>query len=396
MYLISDYHYNLPEELIAQHPVHNRSSSRLMRIDRSSGKIAHLCFDTILSILRPGDLLVINNTRVIPARLKGRKESGGKVEVLILDYAGGVRHHQRTGLFQCDCMIRASKSPKPGTRLILGDEVDADGRPLAAEVVGVSGGIFEVRFICNGEMLSHLDRIGEIPLPPYIKRSHPVTSREGGDRKAYQTVYATQEGAVAAPTAGLHFTENLMQRLKEKGIEFAEVTLHVGYGTFSPVRVEDIREHQIHSESFSISPLCADAVNRAKREGRRVIAVGTTSVRTLEYAAKQHQDGPGGNQISKPLTEKKDGPHLEKGAIIETGEAGDLIRSSSGMCDLFIYPGYRFNVVDAMITNFHLPESTLLMLISAFYKREAILDAYREAVEKGYRFFSYGDAMFLE
>ncbi len=412
MYLLSDYHYALPEALIAQHPVANRETSRLMHIDRASDKISHHRFTALESLLQPGDLLVVNNTRVIPARLKGRKESGGKVEVLILDYAGGMRCQQEMGVFQCECMIRASKSPKPGTRLFLGINSGFTD-PIEAEVVHASGGVFDVRFLVQGDMLSHLNQVGEIPLPPYIKRETPVLSREGADKNDYQTVYASQEGAVAAPTAGLHFTEGLMGRLKEKGVEFAMVTLHVGYGTFSPVRVDDIRDHQIHSEFFSISPECANAVNRAKVDGRRVIAVGTTSVRTLEFAVQRCRSDQGGGQGVNGLLSK--GPSLSHssgttidgrppdptkkdiGADCEAGERSKKwIGSGSGMCDLFIYPGYPFKVVDAMITNFHLPESTLLMLISAFYEREKILSAYREAVEKRYRFFSYGDAMFIE
>lgn len=387
MYLLSDYGYDLPDDRIAQHPVENREASRLMTMDRKNGGVGHCRFKDMEFILKPDDLVVINNTRVIPARLKGRKQSGGKVEVLILDYAGGMAVQREKGYFQCDCMIRASKSPRPGTMLFLGNGVygnpdlipDHDGNccskgkgqgelpdkgiwdsdVIKARVESVSGAVATVRFFCTSDFAAELERTGEIPLPPYIHRQGPVRNKE--DRENYQTVYASQQGAVAAPTAGLHFTEPLMQRLEQKGVEFTEITLHVGYGTFVPVRVNDIRDHEIHSEFFSISESCAAAVNRAKAQGRRIIAVGTTSVRTLEYAA----------------------------------DDSGYIDSGSGMCDLFIYPGYEFKAVDAMITNFHLPESTLLMLVSAFCGKDKIMNAYKEAVEQKYRFFSYGDAMFL-
>lgn len=369
MYLLSDYWYDLPEERIAQHPEEKRERSRLLRLDKKKGMISHHLFKDIENLLRPDDLVVINNTRVIPARLKGHKSSGGKVEVLILDYVGGMAMEQERGYFECDCMVRASKSPKPGTMLLLGDGETGAGSPLRARVEAVKGAIFTVRFFSEDnqdDFGAVLEKLGEIPLPPYIRRSGSVKKDCGqqgaDDNEGYQTVYATEKGAVAAPTAGLHFTEPLMQSIVAKGIEFAHITLHVGYGTFIPVRVEDIRDHIIHSEFFSIPETSAEAVNRAKSEGRRVIAVGTTSVRTLEYAT----DGDG------------------------------KLHSGSGMCNLFIYPGYRFKMVDAMVTNFHLPESTLLMLVSAFSGRDLILSAYTEAVERKYRFFSYGDAMFLE
>ncbi|MBF0201428.1 MAG: tRNA preQ1(34) S-adenosylmethionine ribosyltransferase-isomerase QueA [Desulfamplus sp.] len=407
MYSLSDYEYDLPQALIAQHPMKTRDESRLMVVKKNSTAISHLLFREIESLLRPGDLLVINNTRVVRARLRGFKASGGRVEVLIADYAGGIAMERETGFFQCDCMIRASRGPRPGTVLFLGKESEgcnpgnagketegcSPGNSVKAVVERVSGTLFNLRFHYEGDFSSWLEENGEIPLPPYITGTTPgskislerkdesasqlfgsaiVSSRVSSrasetpsgreeDAVDYQTVYASQEGAVAAPTAGLHFTETLMERLGCLGINFAEITLHVGYGTFSPVRVDDIRRHRIHSEFFVISRACADAVNLAKSRGNRVVAVGTTSVRTLEYAA-----GASG--------------HIEPG---------------QGMCDLFIYPGYPFKVVDAMITNFHLPHSTLLMLVSAFAGRDMILRAYEEAVKKGYRFFSYGDAMFL-
>lgn len=353
MFQLSDYAYDLPSQKIAQTPCKNRSSSRLLHLDKNSGTLAHHQFDDILTLLKEDDLLVINNTKVVPARLFGRKETGGKIEVLIIDYATGMKHLEKTGFFQCDCLVKASKSPKKGARLYLSDTVEA-------RVEAVKGNVFEIRFLNGDRFLDFLKRSGKIPLPPYIKRDDPSSGQTDPDD--YQTVYASKEGAVAAPTAGLHFTTPLMADLKKKGIEFAPITLHVGYGTFVPVRVEDIRDHQIHSEYFSLSTDSADKINQAKHQNRRVVAVGTTSVRTLEFLAD------------------------------ETG----CVTAQTGQCDLFIYPGYTFKCVDAMVTNFHLPESTLLMLISAFYSRERILAAYREAINKDYRFFSYGDAMLIE
>ena len=375
MYLLSDYKYDLPETRIAQVPAEKRDESRLLRMDRNTGAVFHHCFRDIETLLHPGDLLVINNTKVIPARLKGRKETGGKVEVLIIDYYHGVKQYEETGVFQCECLIRASKSPKKGAMLVLGEE-----NALMARVEAIKDGIFDLRFITGGNFPDILRKTGQVPLPPYIKRCSldkikntipestlkPVNKRDlkhnNNDKENYQTVYAAKEGAVAAPTAGLHFTKPLMARLKQKGIEFAELTLHVGYGTFVPVRVNDIRDHNIHSEFFSLSQRTADTINRAKHENRRIVAVGTTSVRTLEY----------------------------------TADDNGKLAAKSGMCDLFIYPGYKFKIVDAMITNFHLPESTLLMLVSAFAGRKNILAAYQEAVNEKYRFFSYGDAMLID
>ena len=350
---LSDYAYDLSKEKIAQAPCERRSESRLLHLDRKLETISHYQFKDITQLLRDDDLLVINNTRVVPARLFGVKETGGKVEVLIIDYAVGMKNLEKTGFFQCDCLIKASKSPKKGTRLLLGDEVEA-------RIEAVKAGVFEIKFLNGNKFLEFLKKFGKIPLPPYIKRDDPTYGQN--DREDYQTVYASKEGAVAAPTAGLHFTKDLMEDLEKKGIEFVEITLHVGYGTFVPVKVDDIRDHQIHSEYFSLSRENADKINRAKRQNRRVVAVGTTSVRTLEFLSD------------------------EKGRVT----------AQTGLCDLFIYPGYNFKCIDAMITNFHLPESTLLMLVSAFYTRQKILNAYQEAKLKDYRFFSYGDAMLIE
>ncbi|WP_022667954.1 tRNA preQ1(34) S-adenosylmethionine ribosyltransferase-isomerase QueA [Desulfospira joergensenii] len=358
MYLLSDYDYDLPEERIAQVPCENRSRSRLMHLRRSDHGISHSRFEDLAGLLKPGDLLVVNNTRVVPARLFGKKETGGKVEVFVLDYARGMERLEQTGFFQCDCLVRASKSPRAGAVLELGSE---EGYGMQARVEQVKGNLFEIRFLGGRDFPEFLKSTGQIPLPPYIKRDGS-SKEHGNDGETYQTVYARTEGAVAAPTAGLHFTDELIQTLGAKGIELASLTLHVGYGTFVPVRCKDIREHEIHSELFSLSPETADKINRAKEEGRRVIAVGTTSVRTLEFAAD------------------------EKG----------FVQPGSGSCDLYIYPGFRFKCVDAIITNFHLPRSTLLMLVSAFYDRERMIRAYETAVEEKYRFFSYGDAMLIE
>ncbi len=353
MFRLSDYSYDLPIEKIAQIPCKNRSESKLLHIVKDSGLLTHRHFRDLPEVLRKDDLLVINNTRVIPARLFGTKDSGGKVEVLIIDYAGGMKYLEKTGFFQSDCLIKASRKPQKGSRIIFEAGVEA-------EVVENKDSISELRFFCPKGFLQFLNQCGEIPLPPYIKREDKSLSPS--DQTNYQTVYADQEGAVAAPTAGLHFTENLMARLMEKGVEFAPLTLHVGYGTFVPVKTDDIRDHQIHSEYFSLSKETANKINSAKENGQRIVAVGTTSVRVLEFVS---------------------------------GDQG-RVKEETGMCDLFIYPGYRFKCVDAMITNFHLPESTLLMLVSAFYDREKILAVYNEAVKTDYRFFSYGDAMLIE
>jgi S-adenosylmethionine:tRNA ribosyltransferase-isomerase len=304
-------------------------------------------------MLAPSDLVVLNNTRVIPARLYGQKKSGGQVEILIIDYAGPHRKSDDQGKRVYECLVRASKAPKPGARLLFGPE-------LEAEVKAVCEKTFLLEFFSPKPFADILDQIGEVPLPPYIHRE-PINGRAQKDRESYQTVYAQQKGAVAAPTAGLHFSETLLKQIRQKGIEIIEITLHVGYGTFMPVRVSDIREHLIHSEYYTITDDAAEKVNRAKTQSRRVVAVGTTSVRTLEFAARHN----------------------------------GIVVPESGSCDLFIYPGYEFKMVDAMITNFHLPKSTLLMLVSAFAGREKILNAYQEAIQEKYRFYSYGDAMFI-
>ena len=335
---LADFRYDLPQELIAQYPLENRSDSRLLALNGESGKLQDLLFKDLPKLLNPEDLLVFNNTRVMAARVFGRKESGGKLEVLIeriLDSHRALAH------------IRASKSPKPGSRIILGDSA-------VVEVIGRQESLFElaVQGMTVTELMEHH---GHMPLPPYIDRSD-----EKLDLERYQTLFSQRPGAVAAPTAGLHFDQMLLQQVEELGVESVYVTLHVGAGTFQPVRVENIDEHVMHSEQVEVSPEVCNAVHRTRERGGRVIAVGTTSVRSLEAATASGQ-----------------------------------IEPFQGDTEIFIRPGYRFRSVDAMITNFHLPESTLLMLVSAFAGYASVMAAYRHAVAQRYRFFSYGDAMFL-
>jgi S-adenosylmethionine:tRNA ribosyltransferase-isomerase len=355
MYRIDDYDYRLPEHLIAQVPVAPRSLSRLLCLERGNGRMTHRRFAELADLLDPSDLLVINDTKVIPARLLGRKSTGGKIELLILDYADDDRQNPPTGggpRIQ-RCLIKGAKGIKPGSRLTFGAD-------LQGEVLEFHQGIGRVRLAAAGNFETVLARVGKVPLPPYIKRE-PEHEGPVDDRQAYQTVYAAAAGAVAAPTAGLHFSKEGLAELQKRGIGIVPITLHVGYGTFSPVRVQDIRDHRMHAESFCISAQSAAAVNRAKAEGRRVIAVGTTCVRTLEYFA----------------------------------DAEGKVKAGAGRCDLFIYPGFEFKVIDGLITNFHLPRSTLLMLVAAFAGRQRIMAAYQEAIERQYRFFSYGDAMLI-
>jgi S-adenosylmethionine:tRNA ribosyltransferase-isomerase len=352
LYSLSDYFYELPPERIAQKPAENRENSRLLVLNREKNPLSHHHFSDIADFLHPPDLLVINDTEVIPGRLYGRKSTGGKCEFLLLNY-GEKRHRtQADGSVICQCLIRASKRPGPGVKFYF----DAD---LQAETLDFQKGVHTVRFSCPENFEKVLFRIGNMPLPPYIRRNGAEEICD--DRKVYQTVYASQKGAVAAPTAGLHFTKELLEKIRAKGVGIVRITLHVGYGTFVPVRVKDIRKHEMHSEWFSLSSETAARINEAREKGGRVVAVGTTSVRTLEYLAD------------------------EKG----------VLSAGSGECNLFIYPGYRFRAVSAMITNFHLPESTLLMLVSAFAGREKILAAYRQAIKEKYRFYSYGDAMLI-
>lgn len=349
MFSLKDYDYDLPEEYIAQKPVEKRDQAKLLCMDRKTGEIAHHKFYEIYDFLFSSDVLVVNNTEVVPARLLGQKETGGKAELLILDYPGNKKSLIGNGECVCRCLIKTSKRPRNGSILFFDHE-------LKAEVIDWQAGIYTVRFSYTGNFEHIIDRIGHVPLPPYIHRND-----DKNDRTCYQTVYAAQKGAVAAPTAGLHFSSNLLEKLRGKGVKIVAITLHVSYGTFLPVRVSDIRNHRIHSERYSIPRNTADRINRSKKAGHRIVAVGTTAVRTLEYASNEN-------------------------GIVAEGE---------GNCDLYIYPGYRFKAVDAMITNFHLPKSTLLMLVSAFATRENVLKAYQTAIRKAYRFFSYGDAMFI-
>ena len=350
MLSLDDFDYHLPDKLIAQQPVEQRDQSRLMVLDRTSCIISHKRFSDIETLLHPSDILVVNDTKVFPARLVGRKETGGKAEVLLLGYPSreSLGHD-----LACECLIKASKRPREGT-VIFFDE------SLYGEISVLRNGCARMIFHCNGDFDEILHRLGYMPLPPYIRRDTKDIS-PCDDELCYQTVYAEKTGAVAAPTAGLHFSSELIRRIMEKGIELVPITLHVGYGTFLPVRVKDICKHVMHSEWYEISEDTARKINEAKERGQRIVAVGTTSVRTLEYASD------------------------DKGCV----------SPGAGQCDLFIFPGYQFKVVQAMITNFHLPRSTLIMLASAFAGREFLLEAYEAAVQLGYRFYSYGDGMFI-
>lgn len=333
---VADFQFELPDELIARYPLAERRASRLLVLDGNSGELAHHAFADLPQFLRAGDLLVFNNTKVIAARLFARKETGGQVEILIerlLDERKALAH------------VRASKAPKVGSKLLL--------EQGSAQMLARHDSLFELEF--DQPLLPLLEQIGHMPLPPYIDRADELS-----DRERYQTVYAEHAGAVAAPTAGLHFDQAMLAQLQQQGVETAFVTLHVGAGTFQPVRVANIEDHQMHHEWLEVSPSVVDAVKQCKARGGRVIAVGTTSVRSLETAAKSSE-----------------------------------LKPYSGETNIFIYPGRSFNVVDALVTNFHLPESTLLMLVSAFAGYSATMAAYQQAVASKYRFFSYGDAMFI-
>lgn len=337
----SDFYFELPEELIAQDPLEDRSASRLLVLDKETGEVSHHIFREVVDYLRPGDCLVLNNTKVIPARLLGFREgTGAHVEVLLLKRREGD---------VWETLVRPGKKCRPGTRLVFGDGL------LKAEVLEtVEEGNRLIHFEYQGIWEELLDKLGEMPLPPYI--THKLQ-----DRSRYQTVYAKYEGSAAAPTAGLHFTRELLEKIEQKGVHIVYVTLHVGLGTFRPVKEENVLEHHMHSEFYQVSGEAAEQINAVKEQGGRVICVGTTSCRTLESAA---------------------------------GEDG-RVRAGSGNTEIFIYPGYRFKVLDALITNFHLPESTLVMLVSALAGREKVLAAYEEAIRERYRFFSFGDAMLI-
>lgn len=337
-----DFYFDLPEELIAQDPLEDRSSSRLLVLDKETGETSHHIFKEIVDYLNPGDCLVINDTKVIPARLIGAREgTGAKIEVLLL---------KRKENNVWETLVKPGKKARPGTRIVFGEGL------LVGEVIDVvEEGNRLIKFEYEGIFEEILDQLGQMPLPPYI--THQLE-----DKNRYQTVYAKHTGSAAAPTAGLHFTAELLKQIEEKGIDIARVTLHVGLGTFRPVKVDDILEHHMHSEFYHIDAEAAEKINRAKDNGGRVICVGTTSCRTVESAAD---------------------------------ESGRL-RECSGWTEIFIYPGYKFKILDALITNFHLPESTLIMLVSALAGREHVLHAYQEAIEQKYRFFSFGDAMFIK
>jgi len=339
---VKDFDFYLPEELIAQHPMEKRDEARLLVLDKKTGEIEHKIFKDILDYLTPNDCLVLNNTRVLPARLIGSKEeTGGKMEFLLL---------KRTGNDEWETLVKPGKRAQIGAKFIFGNG------ELKAEVIAMGEeGSRIVKFYYEGIFEEILDQLGQMPLPPYIKEKLD-------DKEMYQTVYSKEEGSAAAPTAGLHFTEELLEKIKEKGVKLAFLTLHVGLGTFRPVKVEEIQEHIMHSEYYKMDKETAKIINTTREKGGRVIAVGTTSCRTLETI----------------------------------GDIEGKVKEQSGWTDIFIYPGYKYKVVDALITNFHLPQSTLLMLVSALAGRDNIMNAYNMAVEKEYRFFSFGDAMFIK
>lgn len=337
----SDFYYDLPKELIAQDPLEDRSSSRLMILDKNTGSFSHHVFSEIIDYLNPGDTLVINNTKVIPARLFGhKKDTGAVIELLLL---------KRRENDVWETLVKPGKKARPGAVIDFGDGM------LTGEIIGMAEeGNRLIKFTYEGIFEEILDKLGTMPLPPYI--THQLK-----DQSRYQTVYAKYEGSAAAPTAGLHFTKELLQKIKEKGIVIANVTLHVGLGTFRPVKVDDVTKHHMHSEYFMIEQSEADKINSAHANGKRVICVGTTSCRTIESAADEN----------------------------------GIVRAMTGNTDIFIYPGYKFKVLDCLITNFHLPESTLLMLVSALAGKDHVMKAYEEAIKERYRFFSFGDAMFI-
>ena len=368
--LVSEFDFHLPPELIAQQPLADRAASRMLHLQRASGRFHDATFRDLPHLLRSGDLLVMNNTRVFPARLFGRRSGRqaqpissknpaarefltGKVEVLL------TRQSDDDPLVW-EALARPGRKLTPGEKIFFGgSETEADHR-LAAEIIARGEfGERTIRFEAVPDLFAEIERLGHVPLPPYISREDAPA-----DRERYQTVYARERGSVAAPTAGLHFTPEVLSVIRERGVEIAEITLHVGLGTFQPVHAQRVEEHKLHRERYSISQEAADAISKARAEKRRIVAVGTTSVRTLEFAASLPPDG--------------------------------IIKAGTGEADIFIYPGYKFRVVDAMLTNFHLPQSTLLMLVCAFAGRENVLRAYEHAVNQKYRFFSYGDCMFID
>lgn len=355
IYRLSSYDYPLPEEQIAQHPVAQRDQSRLFVLDCVNRTRRHSRFEAFCELVRPDDLVVVNNTKVFPARLFGQKESGGKVEMLLLHFPVHMERKGEMCSAKAQALIKSSRRPQPGSMLSFSDALEARVDSLFPD------GKAEVRLFypAHVDLEQVLEQQGEIPLPPYIKRPEGSTSE---DTQRYQTNYARHTGSVAAPTAGLHFSAPLIKKIKDAGVGFAEVTLHVGYGTFAPVRCEDIRDHLLHKEFVHVPEKTAEAINRSRKKQGRIWAVGTTTARTLEFAGRRAD------------TEGK-------------------IQAIEELCGLYIYPGYRFKIVDNLITNFHLPKSSLLFMVAALAGKERVLEAYREAVQQGYRFFSYGDAM---
>jgi len=369
---VSDFHFDLPPESIAQEPLSDRASSRLLHVDRKTKTWHDRAFRDFSTLLRPTDLLVLNNTKVFPARLYGHRSGEraqplsphnpashdflrGQVEVLLT--------HQ-SAEYEWECLVRPGRKIGIGEKLSFGDPPELEAEVIARGAYGER----RIRFRPVEDFFTRVERLGHVPLPPYIDRED-----RPADRDRYQTVYATARGSVAAPTAGLHFTPEILESIRARGIGIAEITLHVGLGTFQPVRVENVEEHKLHRESYEISPAAADAINKAAAEKRRIVAIGTTTVRTLEFAARRAA-------FNRPLG-LPDAP---------------LVHPGQGEADIFIYPGYKFRAVDALLTNFHLPESTLLMLVSALAGTDLVLSAYRHAVTAAYRFYSYGDCMFIE
>lgn len=352
--LVSDFDFQLPDELIAQEPLADRAGSRLLHLERASGRTTDGSFRDFPALLRPNDLVIFNDTRVFPARLYGRRDSKatesptGKIEVLLTRQVCQEPN-------EWECLVRPGRKIGVGERLSFGDAGELEAEVLSRGSFGER----RIRFKPVADFFYTLDRLGHVPLPPYIDRQD-----RPADRERYQTVYARDPGSVAAPTAGLHFTPEILDRIRDRGIETARITLHVGLGTFQPIRVDEVEQHKIHREAYSISSESADAINQALQAGRRIVAIGTTTVRTLEYAAQ----------------------------LSGTGK----VQPGSGEAGIFIYPGYQFRIVGALLTNFHLPQSTLLMLVCAFAGKEAVLAAYKHAVEHCYRFYSYGDCMFVE
>ncbi len=346
VYRLEDYDYYLPKELIAQKPSPQREKCKLMIVNRSTKEIIHTNFSKIMDYLDENNILVINDTKVIPARLFGKKETGGKVEILLLDFDP---ERTKSTIFEARCLIKASRRPRPGSYIFF-------PKGLKAKVNGYKDGKVDIIFESELPFIEVLKEIGKMPLPPYIKRE--VTPEDASN---YQTIYAEKPGAIAAPTAGLHFSPDLIDALKKKGIGIVHITLHIGYGTFIPVKVSDIRKHKMESESFEVSKEAARFINDGIKEGKEIITVGTTTIRALEYLATKY-----GKVIAK-----------------------------KGICDLFIYPGYKFKVIKGLITNFHLPKSTLIMLVCALAGKDLVLKAYKEAIDMQYRFYSYGDAMLI-